>query len=92
MDKCQTLAVLCVKILTGRPTKAIPVQLFVGALQGEEARINLRYCVKFSHAKRGGLKALLTAGEHPVSKSKRTQILLALTLEPRGRRPPSAWR
>ena len=39
--------------------------------------MNLRYRVELSQAERDELKALISAGKHPVRKLKRAQILLA---------------
>jgi hypothetical protein len=77
----------CVKGLTGSLTKAIPIQLFVCILQGEQTRMNVRYWSERSRGARDGLKAPLGGGMHPVRKLKRAQIFLAPTLEPQG-----AWR
>jgi hypothetical protein len=61
----------------GREThEGHPIQLFVRAWS-EEARMNLRYRVELSQAERDELKALISAGKHPVRKLKRAQILLA---------------
>ena len=40
--------------------------------------MNLRYRVELSQAERDELKALLSAGEHPVRKLMRAQILMAV--------------
>ena len=76
---------LCVKGLTGSLTKANPIRLFVCILQGEQARLNVRYWIERSRAARDGLKDPLGGGMHPVRKLKRTQIFLASTLEPQGK-------
>jgi len=54
-----------------------PIQLFVGASNEAEARMNVVYRVELSETERDELKGLLSAGKHAARKLKRAQVLLA---------------
>ena len=54
-----------------------PIQFFVRASNGPEARMNIRYRVELSQTERDELKSLLSGGRHAARKLKRAQILLA---------------
>jgi hypothetical protein len=77
VDKRQILTLLGREGFCSATHAGHPIQLFVGASNYEEARMNVRYRVELSQAERSELTALLSGGKHAARKLKRAQILLA---------------
>jgi transposase len=77
VDEGQILALLGREGFCGATQTGHPIQLFVRALNDEEARMNVRYRVELSQTERAALTAFLSGGKHAARKLKRAQILLA---------------
>ena len=77
VDKGQVLTLRRGEDFCGRTHIGHPIQLFVRASSGQEARMNIRYRVELSQSERDELKGLLSGGKNAARKLKRAQILPA---------------